>query len=610
MHTRKIVEKIAMASFSNYKQNDAKYTSKINLFKVNRNYRKNEGTKSESFQKQIHIWTAYYRNNPHRFAKEFLGLDLHFFQAVLLWAMVHHNIFMFVGSRGLGKSFLAAIYLVTRCILYPESKIVVAAGQKGQAINVLLKIQDELVPKSGLLAREISEIKTSQQNPIIRFHNGSWIRVVSATQGSRSMRANVLLVDEFRMVDQTIINTVLKPFLTSQRKPGFTQKEEYKDYNEPNKQMYLSSAWYKNHWSFDTMMEYTKRMVEGAKYFVSHLPYQVGIKERIYDKQRIVDELTEGTLNEVQWMMEYEAKWFGESEKAYFKFTDLESNRREPEAMYPQETLDLVSGVTNTKKQKSEIRILSADIAVTGGAENDASVFTLIQLKPNGKRYERYVTYMEDMEGKHSETQAVRIRQLMKDFEADYLVIDGMGVGIGILDALMTPLYDEERGDKYEPITVMNDEVAAERCKYEDADPVIFVVKASKELNMEIAGRMSDSLKFHKLHLLFKEQNAIERFQKNSKLKFPSLDPRVKAELLKPYRQVEYLTHEMLNLEVVVSDNGTFSLKEQGRMRKDRYTSVSYGNYYASILERENLQNANNDTFDVSDFAIFRKPKF
>src|SRR5699024_12071779 len=105
------------------------------------------------------------------------------------------------------------------------------------------------------------------------------------------------------------------------------------------------------------------------------------------------------------------------------------------------------------------------------------------------------ISYMESMEGMHSETQAVRIRQLMKDFEVDYLVIDGMGVGVAVLDALMTPLYDEERGDKYDPITVFNDERAAERCKYEDAEEVIFVIKATKELNMEIACSMGDRWK-------------------------------------------------------------------------------------------------------------------
>src|SRR5699024_4273513 len=483
-----------MAGYSNYRKDSAKYTSKINLFKVERNHRKNGESKNDKFNRQMHIWVSYYRANPHRFAKEFLGLNLHLFQAILLWGMMHHNIFMFIASRGIGKSFLSAIYLVTRCVLYPESKIVIAAGQKGQAINVLLKIQDELLPKTNLLAREISEIKTSQQNPIIRFHNGSWIRVVAANDGARSARANILLVDEFRMVDKTIVDTVLKPFLTSQRKPGFTQKPEYKDYNEPNKQMYLSSAWYKNHWSFDAMMAYTKKMVEGAKYFVAHVPYQVGIKEGIYDKQRIIDEMTEDSFNEISWMMEYEAMWFGESEKAYFKFQDLESNRKEPDAFYPKETLEMVNGLENPKKKPNEIRILSADIAMTGGAENDASVFSLLQLKPNGNRYERFVNYMETQEGQHTDIQAIRIRQLMNDFDVDYLVIDSMGVGVAIIDALMTPLYDEERGDKYEPINVMNDDIMAERCSYVDAEPVIFVIKATKELNMEIAGRMGDVL--------------------------------------------------------------------------------------------------------------------
>lgn len=433
---------------------------------------------------------------------------------------------------------------------------------------------------------------------------------MSATQGSRSARANILLVDEFRMVDQTIVNTVLKPFLTSQRRPGFTRKPEYKDYNEPNKQMYLSSAWYKNHWSYDTMMAYTKKMVEGAKYFVAHLPYQVGIKEGIYDKQRIIDEMTEETLNEIHWMMEYEAKWFGESESAFFKFENLEANRKEPDALYPQDTLDLIGNkITNPKKKENEIRILAADIALMGGDENDASAFTLLQLKPNGNKYERYVTYMETMDGGHSESQAIRIQQLRHDFDVDYIVLDTNGVGAAVLDPLMTPLYDEERGEKYEPITVMGDKYA-ERCKYEDAEPVIYAMVADRNMNMDIANRMADSLKRNKLHMLFKEPFALEKLQKNSKLKFMTLEPRVKAKLLLPYRQTEYLTQEMLNLETNYSENNTFSLKEQGSMRKDRYSSISYGNYYASILERENLHNAGRQAPDVSKFAIFRKPKF
>lgn len=602
-----------MASYSNYQRDEAKHSSKINLFKIKRNRKKNGMNHADNFQSQMHIWVAYYRANPHRFAKEFLNIDLKIYQVILLWAMMHNHVFMFIGSRGIGKSFLSAVFLVTRCILYPDSKIVIAAGVKSQAINVLLKVEDELMPKSNLLQREISHVDTGLQKAAIKFQNGSIIRVVAATDSARSLRANIILVDEFRMVKKEIIDTVLKKFLTSPRHPEFMNKPEYKDYEgEENIEMYLSSAWYKHHWSYDEMMSFTKKMIQGAKYFVSHLPYQIGIREKIYSKNRIFNEMTEENFNEISWMMEMEAKWYGESEKAYFKFKDLEANRKEPDAMYPQETLDLVEGLSNPKKDKNELRLLGVDIAMLGGSDNDASIYSVLQLKPSGKNYERNLMYLEGLEGAHSESQAVRIRQMMDDFDIDYVVFDARGNGIGVLDSLMTHLFDEERGEKYEPITIINDEQYpryAERCKFQDAEKRIFIISATKELNMEIAGALSDSLKRGKINMLVKEQNAIEKLQRNRKLKYSLLDPRVKADLLIPFRQTEYLTHEMLNLETVRDDNGTFKLVEQGKMRKDRYTSVSYANYYANILERENLRGDKKKAFDASQFAVFRKPK-
>src|SRR5699024_5670191 len=282
-------------------------------------------------------------------------------------------------------------------------------------------------------------------------------------------------------------------------------KEEYKDYPiEENKEIYLSSAWYKHHWSYGQMRSYTKKMVEGGDYFVSHIPYQVGIKEGIYSKKRIMNEMTEDNFNEISWMMEMEAIWYGESEKAFFKYQDIDVNRKEPNAMYPYEVLELVEGIKNPKKQNGELRILSADIAMMGGIENDASIFSVIQLIPNGKHYERNVVYMEDLEGAHSEIQALRIQQLREDFEIDYLVIDGRGNGIAVIDSLMTPLYDEERGVKYQPITVLDtvDEKWQARCRYEGAEKMMYIISATKELNMDIAVRLGDDLKSNRIKLL------------------------------------------------------------------------------------------------------------
>lgn len=64
-------------------------------------------------------WASFYRNNPDRFAEDYLHLKLKLFQRVLLIMMFLNTVFVWVASRGAGKSFLSAIYCVIRCILYP-----------------------------------------------------------------------------------------------------------------------------------------------------------------------------------------------------------------------------------------------------------------------------------------------------------------------------------------------------------------------------------------------------------------------------------------------------------------------------------------------------------
>ena len=44
--------------------------------------------------------TAYYRANPHRFVKDYLGIELRFFQKILIFMMNISTNFLFLASRG------------------------------------------------------------------------------------------------------------------------------------------------------------------------------------------------------------------------------------------------------------------------------------------------------------------------------------------------------------------------------------------------------------------------------------------------------------------------------------------------------------------------------
>ena len=96
------------------------------------------------------------------------------------------------------------------------------------------------------LKSEIEDYTINANKAEIKFYNGSWIKVVTASDSGRGSRANILIVDEFRMVDKDTIDTVLKKFLTSPRQPLYLRNPRYKHLQERNIEMYMSSCWLKN----------------------------------------------------------------------------------------------------------------------------------------------------------------------------------------------------------------------------------------------------------------------------------------------------------------------------------------------------------------------------
>jgi len=138
----------------------------------------------------VAIWCGFYRENPQRFVKDYLNISLKFFQKVLIYAMMHNNHFMFWASRGLGKTWLTALFCVVRCILFPKTKICIASSTRVQANEVLSKIVDDFMKNYGWgsenLCREIKGKPIISPNKgQIDFQNGSWIKVVTAADSGR-----------------------------------------------------------------------------------------------------------------------------------------------------------------------------------------------------------------------------------------------------------------------------------------------------------------------------------------------------------------------------------------------------------------------------------------
>ena len=78
-------------------------------------------------------WGSFYRYNPDKFVEAYLHVKLKLFQRIVICMMFWASTFVFSACRGIGKTFMSAIYCASRSILYPGSRICIASGTRGQA---------------------------------------------------------------------------------------------------------------------------------------------------------------------------------------------------------------------------------------------------------------------------------------------------------------------------------------------------------------------------------------------------------------------------------------------------------------------------------------------
>lgn len=567
--------------------------------------------KSDRILEGVAIWAAFYRCNPQRFVKDYLNINLKLFQKILLFAMMHNNYFMYIAARGQGKTFLVALFCVVRCILFPKTKICIASATRPQANEVLLKITNEFMKNyewgSDNLRREIFDYTVGVNKAVIEFKNGSWIRVVTASDSGRGARANILIVDEFRMVDKETIDTVLRRFLTAPRQPNYLNNPKYEHLGERNKELYMSSAWYQEHWSFEKAKAYVANLLDDTKrYFICGLPYQLSIKEKLLQRGQIEDEMSESNFDEMKFLMEMETLWWGDTNGAFFTFDDISNRRRLKTAIYPQNSL----GTKNTKIPElitNERRILSVDVALMASKKhkNDASSIMINRAIPNNDNYVANLVYLENHEGLTTDELALIVRRLYDMFKCTDLVIDTHGQGLGVYDALIRDIVDPETGKLYCALTCCNDKEMAARCKVSGAPEVIWSIKGSPSFNNEICILLRSGFKQGRINLLVSELES-EEILKDSIKSFSRMQASEQLIYKMPYIQTTLLVYELIKLEHEIKGSN-IKITEKTGMRKDRYSSLAYNYWVQCELERKFLHNAKTG-FDITKYANeFRK---
>lgn len=554
---------------------------------------------------------SYYRANPHRFVKDYLGIELKLFQKILLFCMMHNDAFYYIASRGQGKTYLVSLFCVVRCLLYPGTTIVVSSYTFKQGKETIMKITDDFMRKSPLLRSEIAKYSIGQNDCSVYFKSGGWIQVKVAAESSRGAHCQILIIDESRMVQQKIIDTVLKPMLSAPRTPPYINKPEYKGkgYEEMNKILMMSSAWYKQSEMYEIVKAYVANMLDPKmKYFICDLPYTLSIAEHLLMRQSIENEMSEATFSDISFKMEREGIFYGSGDESLFNFNVLNTRRILQDSFHD---LDFYrnSNVRIPQKQAGEKRILSLDIALLASKkhDNDASAFIINSALPTSSNdYISNIKYIETQEGLMTEELGLMTMRYFYQYDCDYIAIDANGVGQGVLDYLMQDRYDSVYNMTYGALNCCNNDDLADRCKVRNAPKVIYAIKASAKSNNDMCLALRSGFQNGNINLLNSETEIDEKLQKLIK-GFNKLSDTQKIKLRLPYYQTTFLIEELINLDHEVN-NGLIKVKEKSGMRKDRYSSLEY-NYYVVQELALKLKPKNTNMKNLADILPIRTAK-
>ncbi len=574
-------------------------------------------------------WITFYRRNIPVFIEHYLKIPLHWYQIIWLYILNSFISVVIIAGRASAKSYVIAVFSCAKCILYPNTKIVVASGTKKQAALIVKeKIQKELMPKSENLRREISKITTNANDIEVTFHNGSSLVVVVASEDALGYRSTVLIFEEFKRIKKYIVDKVLKPFQMT-RPAQFRTNEECEQYGvkyrenpefwEEAVNIYISSAAPTSSWMGKLLKDTVKSRYGDGTSCMLATDYSIALKHAIKTRAQLIE--AKRSTDPITWREEYENEMLREGANAYFPYGLLTKNQTNKKAFYPRRRYEDVKNKHKNPyfipKQNGEIRVLSCDMAfIERSNKNDNSCFTCIRALPESITYEssnvdgktievkngyrRIPPYIEANPGSDVDKQAIRIKQLYYDFDADYVVLDTRNGGLLVYDRLAKVLYDEERDCEYPAWRCMNDPDIAKRVNVTGAVENVFAVNASQKLNNDIAVLLRGIFDSKMIDLLVNFDEAKDILESNIPEYTLSPDPEVMAFYERPYLETQALVNEMMSLEYTRNEQtGIITLYETGSNTKDRYVSLAYGNYFISLLEQDLVSDNSDYDYEI-----------
>lgn len=244
------------------------------------------------------------------------------------------------------------------------------------------------------------------------------------------------------------------------------------------------------------------------------------------------------------------------------------------------------------------------------------SAIVVYKVIPYKDHYKKHLVYIEVLRGASFITdQAPRIKKLASLYHPREIVIDGNGLGAGLLDAMAVPSFDKETGEQYPAYFVFNNEdhlPPDKRTPSEEPIPalnaIVYDLKANSSNNGLIHANIFAQISNGSVSFLAPERIVKDKLlatKKGQKMSYYDL----RAYLL-PYEMTSRLMDEMNNLRVKPTGvQNQINIEQISRsMPKDRFSAAEYGLWRIKYYEDKALRK-NKRKIGEGGFAFFKPSK-
>lgn len=492
------------------------------------------------------------------------GIKLHLDQRIFLRSDVRFMSMYGTFSRGYAKTYNEVLAMVVVAILFPNIELALSAQTKENAADLLEAKWNEITKHYPLLLNELADKpKFSKGNAFIKFRNDSTIDAIANAQSTKGQRRRRLKIEESALLNNELFQDALEPVTEVPRltigKLGIV------DPMELNQQIHFfttagfkgSDEYQRSVQMIDNMEQLKGQIVLGSNW---QLPCWYG---RGSSKSQILQKKKKSSV--VAFAQNYEQEWVGCSDGALVNINRLMNCR----------SLDISNNAALNNDEEYYIGVDVARSQKTSNNQSSAVVGRVVRNSDKSRIISVDIVNIINIPNILNFTaQAVRVKQIQKRYNAKMVIVDGNGLGSGLIDELLKETIDPMTGENLGCWDTINDDNIPE-IPY--SPKILYNLKAQSCQN-EVVTTFIDMVDSGKLRLL--EKRIDSDF---TDAEWDEFDDKIR-----PFAETDAFIEEAANLKLKHLSNGGVTIeKVVKKIDKDRVSAMIYMLWYINKFAKE-----------------------